>query len=418
MKYEDVSNAKEATEWLVKYASRTSEEFAYHEYTSAQAYALLSHFTQPSEWLAVARCVGVPLPSRYEEILARDPRLSEYYAREILKGPFPLAEATLAKDVKHGLSYALNRLKGRFPAFEALLYAEGSLGQMITYAMECVKGRIPEVESRIAQEPEAALRYARYVLEQPWPDAEPSLLSDILSSVHYADYVLNGRWPALEERLYALDEEGQPVHLACVLRYHLRFDHRMPEPFHSHLDQWVLKQQDASLYPLVVHYACNQHHPYEGIQKMVLGRVEGALEFVKTVSHSPWPLMEQWLALIYPSEYLSSTQQPFGPIGEEVTFAENDRIRSYYEMLSTMPASDTRNTMLLLTAAYSEHPQVEALFQEYGLEYRALWPLWEGVGLNRDERKALLQALLSSPTQEVGNAQSPIELISMEMDNP
>ena len=34
------------------------------------------------------------------------------------------------------------------------------------------------------------------------------------------------------------------------------------------------------------------------------------------------------------------------------------------------------------------------------------------------ESPAVLQALLSSPTQEVGNAQSPIELISMEMDNP
>ena len=53
-----------------------------------------------------------------EKYIAQEPEYSYYYARDVLKGPFSLGEATIATDAKYAYWYALYILEGPFPAGE------------------------------------------------------------------------------------------------------------------------------------------------------------------------------------------------------------------------------------------------------------------------------------------------------------
>ena len=55
------------------------------------------------------------------KIIALDAHYAYLYALNYLKGPFPLAEASIATDVQYSYLYALNILKGPFPLGEPTL---------------------------------------------------------------------------------------------------------------------------------------------------------------------------------------------------------------------------------------------------------------------------------------------------------
>ena len=53
-----------------------------------------------------------------EKYIAKSAQYSYYYAKNILKGPFPLGEEAIAKDTVYANEYAKEVLKGPFPAGE------------------------------------------------------------------------------------------------------------------------------------------------------------------------------------------------------------------------------------------------------------------------------------------------------------
>ena len=53
-----------------------------------------------------------------EKYIAKSAQFAYYYARDVLKGPFPTGEEAIAKDAYYAFQYAKNILKGPFPAGE------------------------------------------------------------------------------------------------------------------------------------------------------------------------------------------------------------------------------------------------------------------------------------------------------------
>ena len=62
-----------------------------------------------------------------EELKKRERAISKYtvysyyYARHVLKGPFPAGEVAISRDAEYSYLYAIYVLKGPFPAGEAVI---------------------------------------------------------------------------------------------------------------------------------------------------------------------------------------------------------------------------------------------------------------------------------------------------------
>lgn len=56
-----------------------------------------------------------------EAAISKDPDYAHYYARHVLKGPFPLGEEAIAKSAWYAYWYARYILEGPFPAGEAAI---------------------------------------------------------------------------------------------------------------------------------------------------------------------------------------------------------------------------------------------------------------------------------------------------------
>ena len=67
------------------------------------------------------------------------------------------------------------------------------------YARYVLKKPWPEAEEIIKTDPEWAYCYARDVLEKPWPEAEEIIKTDPEVAYRYARYVLGKPWPEAEE---------------------------------------------------------------------------------------------------------------------------------------------------------------------------------------------------------------------------
>jgi hypothetical protein len=134
---------------------------------------------------------------------AKDPRYAYYYAKDILKGPFPLGEPAIAKHPMCAHWYALYVLKGPFPL------GEPAIAKYPYYAYEyarwVLKGPWPQGEPAIAKDPEYAYQYAIDVLKGPWPPGEPAIATDAMASYWYAKYILKDRFP-LGEPAIATDD--------------------------------------------------------------------------------------------------------------------------------------------------------------------------------------------------------------------
>src|SRR5574339_222970 len=77
-----------------------------------------------------------------EDAIAKSGKHSYWYARDILKGPFPKGENAIAKDAEIAYGYAKNVLKGPFPKGEDIIAKKSSFAYM--YAKNILKGPFPK----------------------------------------------------------------------------------------------------------------------------------------------------------------------------------------------------------------------------------------------------------------------------------
>ena len=91
------------------------------------------------------------------------PQWAYWYARNVIKGRWPEAEAVIMQDAFWAYWYALDVLEGRWP--EAELAIIGSAKWAYHYACDVIKGRWPEAEPVIASSPSWAYWYALHVVK-------------------------------------------------------------------------------------------------------------------------------------------------------------------------------------------------------------------------------------------------------------
>jgi hypothetical protein len=98
-----------------------------------------------------------------EKQIATNPRYSYFYARDVLKGPFKLGEATIAKNASNSYLYARDVLDGPFPLGEKAIAKNGWYSYY--YAQDALKRRFKLGEKIIATDAFYSYFYAKNVLK-------------------------------------------------------------------------------------------------------------------------------------------------------------------------------------------------------------------------------------------------------------
>jgi hypothetical protein len=114
----------------------------------------------------------------------------------MLERRIPEAEPYIIEDPDAAFKYALYIIKSRWPEAEPYIIEDPDAAD--SYALYVIKGRWPEAEPYIIEDPIAASNYAAFVIKGRWPEAEPYIIEDPIASGHYALYVIKGRWPEAE----------------------------------------------------------------------------------------------------------------------------------------------------------------------------------------------------------------------------
>ena len=83
------------------------------------------------------------------------------------------------------------------------------------YAQDVIKGRWQEAEPYIMKDPYYAYMYANYIIQYRWREAEQYIMKDPYYAYLYAYYVINNRWPEAEK--YIREDEG------CWQSYYRQF---------------------------------------------------------------------------------------------------------------------------------------------------------------------------------------------------
>ena len=98
---------------------------------------------------------------KLEHLWQQDAEFAYYYARNVIKKPWPPGEAAIARDAQLAYYYAANVIRKPWPPGEAA----------------------------IAGDAEWAYRYARGVIEGPWPPGEAAIAGDDEWAYLYAQFV-------------------------------------------------------------------------------------------------------------------------------------------------------------------------------------------------------------------------------------
>ena len=96
------------------------------------------------------------------------PEWAYWYARYVLKGPFPQGEDTIATSAVWAYWYAKDVLKGPFPQGEDEIATSAEWA--CWYAIDVLKEPFPQGEKAIATDAEWAYEYANDVLNDPSPN--------------------------------------------------------------------------------------------------------------------------------------------------------------------------------------------------------------------------------------------------------
>ena len=104
------------------------------------------------------------------------------YQKRIYKDP----EKAVRWATKHGQ---------RFPEAEPYILKATDPGWAYFYAKGVIRGRWPEAEAAIATDPYWAYMYARHIIKGRWPEAEAAIATDPKWAHYYANHVIKGRFP-------------------------------------------------------------------------------------------------------------------------------------------------------------------------------------------------------------------------------
>jgi len=155
-----------------------------------------------------------------EAAIAQSPRGSLIYARDVLNKPWPPGEAAIAKDAETSLEYAREIIKGKWPAGEETIAQDPSTSSR--YAIEVLnqgknkKERWLPGEDAIATESFAAYQYARMVIRGRWKPGEDAIALDGYNAAMYATEILEREWPAAES-VISQDAYGALVYARGII---------------------------------------------------------------------------------------------------------------------------------------------------------------------------------------------------------
>jgi len=121
----------------------------------------------PEEAYCKAKKLGKITP-KLEPAISKDAYCSYYYARNMIKDRFILAEPTISKDTAYGYYYARDIIKGKFSL------AEPTIGEntyfSYWYARNVIKGRFELGELAISKNAVYSYLYAKHVIKGRLPD--------------------------------------------------------------------------------------------------------------------------------------------------------------------------------------------------------------------------------------------------------
>lgn len=121
-----------------------------------------------------------------ERIIALDAKASLFYARDVVKGRFRLAESVIASDASAAVRYAKAILDGPFPIAEYSI--SNNAKSSLEYAL-LLDERFHAGEYVVATSPTEAYYYAVKVLKGPFPAGEPAIYSDYEMLLRYKRFL-------------------------------------------------------------------------------------------------------------------------------------------------------------------------------------------------------------------------------------
>jgi len=128
--------------------------------------------------------------SRYEKVIAKDPRTAYLYATGMARGRWPVGEDAISSSPEYAYKYALYVIDARWPEGEPAIATDP--GWAYKYAIMVIGGRWIEAEPVIATEARWAYGYFVSVIKSRWPEAEPIILADETYGPKYRDWFMNG----------------------------------------------------------------------------------------------------------------------------------------------------------------------------------------------------------------------------------
>jgi hypothetical protein len=266
--------------------------------------------------------------------VAKSTKYSYRYAKDLLKGPFPLGEPAIAKYPTYAYFYAYEILKGPFPLGEPEIAKDPEYAYL--YAKNILKGPFPLAEPEILKHPKYAYLYAAYALKSPFPLGEPAIATDNYWKHRYQDEVLKGRpWTGLDQKV---DEAIDLKKLVSDPKKLKTYDtHISPEEAYTRLyngDKDPVLVKAVAKDPREAYYYATD--VLQGLfplgEPAIATRALYALWYAEDILKGPFPLGEPEIAKDPDSAYQyarSILKKPF-PLGEPA-IATHDFWKEKYE---------------------------------------------------------------------------------------
>lgn len=162
--------------------------------TAREAYNLIDKHKKEF----VSGIVPTKITDKLENVIAKNPKISVSYAKNIINSDFPKGESAIATDPIASLLYALH-IRERFDKGEEAIASDGAAA--LQYATKILKGPFPEAEDEIAKNPKRAYTYAKDVLQGPFPKGEEAIATEGDLALRYAIYILQDRFPEGERMM-------------------------------------------------------------------------------------------------------------------------------------------------------------------------------------------------------------------------
>jgi len=106
--------------------------------------------------------LGKRIP-KLESLISQDCHASYWYAKDVIKDRFILAEPIISKDVYYSYSYARDVIKGRFILAEPAISKDAQYN--FYYAKYVIKGRLPDFmhNALLLSNDESSKKYVEFI---------------------------------------------------------------------------------------------------------------------------------------------------------------------------------------------------------------------------------------------------------------